>query len=157
MGVRTIEFRTQTSTRGERVFTVEQENADSFLLDEKANTVTEPLQLTVNEHGPGVYEVSIAREATEAEAAMLANAAFQSMALEDSMLRHTTNVFAVVEAVDFKKEHGRANLYKNALGMTAVAMTRQGDEVIMLGGSAQEVSGNATWTLHDANIFRVAA
>src|SRR5215469_13418298 len=112
MGVRTIEFRTQTSTRGERVFTVEQENADSFLLDEKANTVTEPLQLTVNEHGPGVYEVSIAREATEAEAAMLANAAFQSMALEDSMLRHTTNVFAVVEAVDFKKEHGRANLSK---------------------------------------------
>lgn len=151
----TVEFRTQTSNRGERVFIVEQEDTSQFLLYE-TDTAAEPTELTVNEHRPGIYELSTARETAEPKIAMLANAAFQSIAVADNV-PPATNVFALVETGNFIDGHEHTKLYEKTLGMTAVAMTRQGNEVILLGGNAQEVNGNATWTLHDSNIYRATA
>lgn len=152
---RNTEFRTQTSVQGERVFNVRQESPDSFLLEERDRPAERPILLTTNERGLGVYEINMERWATPVEAAMLANAAFQSIVVENSLLDIQTNTFAIVGTRDFLKGHEHATLYEQSLGMAAVAMTRQGDEVIMLGGDAQEVNGNAAWTMHDANIFRV--
>jgi len=155
MALSNIEFRTQTSTWGERVFTVQQERPNEFFLN-GAGTGKEPTILTTDERGPGVYEVAVKRTATPTEAAMLANAAFQSIAVfEDNVTNRSTDVFALVETSDPLVAHEHAGLYEKGLGMAAVAMTRRGDEMIMLGGDAQEVSGNAAWTLHDANIYRV--
>lgn len=155
MTLSSIEFRTQTSTRGERVFTVQQERPNTFSLNE-AETRKEPTLFAADERGPGVYEVAIERTATPTEAAMLANAAFQSIAVfENNIANRNTDIFALVGTSDLLAAHEHANLYDKGLGMAAVALTRQGDEIIMLGGDAQEVSGNAAWTLHDANIYRV--
>lgn len=150
-----IEFRTHTSPHNERIFTVQQQRVGDFLLDQGFEETKKSVLLRTQEHGPGVYEIHLEKRAVPIEAAMLVNAAFQNIAIEDGLNDRKTDTFALVETTNFLEGHRYATLYEEALGMEAVALTRRRDEAIMLGGSTQEVNGNATWTLHDTNIFRV--
>lgn len=150
-----VTFREQTSSRETR-YEVTGENG-AYVLAELTDEDAPTSRLDVKEPAAGIYEFEIDERTPDAHNAMLANAAFQALVLEDPRRAREIPVVTTVgiDTDDFMKSYTRVRHHEDVLGLKAMDMTPSEDETeVIMVGSAESVSGSAEWELQKANILR---